>query len=211
MSEKLPNGHQERLELLATARQRLHDVGELPEVLWGRGLSLQECLELELGLDEQGNVIIPIRDLKGELLGLKGRYLKPDKRKYFEIPEDNKNPPWLAPNLTGANKGLLFIEGEFNAMLSWLVLQNEGYGVVGLGSVFAEVPDWSVKANLPWFIYFDNDVVAHKSIQTWLKTAQVANIPARHLNSLQGSIDACEYAERYGQEALKTRWLQLLK
>lgn len=197
--------------MLAASQQRLRDSNELPEVFWGRGLSLEVCVELELGLDEYGNALIPIRDPKGELLGLKGRYLQPGKHKYFEIPEDNKNPPWLSPDLTSAGKGLLFIEGELNAMVSWLVLKNEGYGIIGLGSVFAEVPAWAVRAGLPWFIYFDNDVVAGKSIKMWLDVAQTANISARQLGSLQGSIDACDYAESYGQEALKIRWLQLLK
>lgn len=192
------------------ARQRLEHLHELPVVLRQRGLSFQDAVGLELGLDETGNLLIPIRDHDKNLIGLKGRYVTPGTRKYFEIPEANNNPPWLAPTVSGATRGLLFIEGELNAMVSYLSLQAEGYGVIGLGSAFAELPAWATRAALPIFLYLDNDIASNKSAKTFLEQAKQQGLQTRRLEGLLGSFDACEYAEMCGLQALKERWLQLL-
>ncbi|MGL4608926.1 MAG: hypothetical protein ACRCYY_04450 [Trueperaceae bacterium] len=205
------SNQQKLLVMLQLAQQRLREVSILPEVFAGRSLRIEDCITLELGIDEHGNAIIPIRDVNGELLGLKGRYLQPGKNKYFGIPTENRNPSWLASNLLQATKGLLFIEGELNAMVSYLSLREAEYGIIGLGSAFADIPTWTTQMKLPLFLYFDNDIASNKSAKDWLENAKSLNLSAKRLGSLLGNMDACEYAETCGREALQERWLQLLK
>lgn len=197
-------------EQLRQAQMRLREAAELPTVLQGRGMGLEDCIELELGLDDSGNLLIPIRDIRDELIGLKGRYLKPGKHKYFEVPTENKNPPWLAPDLLEATQGFLFVEGELNAMVTWLATREKGFGMVGLGSAFAEVPNWVQKHRLPLFLYLDHDTASNKSAKVWLEQTARLGLKTKRLGPLLGNMDACEYAEMCGLDGLGSRLEQLI-
>jgi len=110
--------------LFASCREHLHRCTSLPEVFARRGLTLEQLQGFELGLDEQGNGVIALRDLEGALLGLKVRLLHAGTSRYLEIPSSNDNPPWFpvgsARLSRGTCPGVLCAEGELNAMVTSL-------------------------------------------------------------------------------------------
>ena len=193
------------------ARGRLAGCAALPPVLEGRGLTLEQARRLELGLTEEGDLLLPLRNRAGRLLGLKGRYLWPGRHKYFELPPENGNPPWLAPDLGEAGRAMLWVEGELNGMVTWLALEGQGVGVIGLGSAF-DLPHLDLLSTLrvPGFVFLDDDVVGRKSMTRFAAEAERRGVSLRRTAPLLGSWDACEYAGRCGLEALRHRWGQLL-
>jgi hypothetical protein len=197
-------------------RTRLLAQTQLPEVLAGRGLSLEQLPHLaDLGLDAEGNAVIALHDLQGRLLGLKLRLLVPGPRKYLERPDPNGNPPWFAPASAQVSpisyRGVLCVEGELNAMLSALALEGRDWAVVGLGSTFGPVPwAWLGGVGLPVVFSVDRGRAGDKSVQGWLQQARTLGLSARRAPPLLHDWDACEMAERCGLETLTGRWLQLL-
>jgi hypothetical protein len=208
-----------KMDLLAkfdSDQARLHSQTELPEVFAGRGFALAQLQHLDLGLDETGNAVIALRGLDGRLLGLKRRMLRPAPKKYTELPDPNGNPPWFAPGSGLVNptshRGVLCVEGELNAMLSWLALEHSGWAVVGLGSTFGPVPwDWLCAVKVPVVFSVDQGRAGAKSVQSWLAQANALSLKARRAEPLLADWDACEYGERCGLEALGTRWTQVLE
>ena len=201
--------------LFARHRDRLRDCASLPEVFAGRGLTLAQCQNLELGLDEHGNGVIALRALHGHLLGLKVRVLHTESHKYLEIPSPNGNLPWFPAGTNGLSsdlcRGVLCGEGELNAMISSLALQGSGWAVVGLGSAFGPVPwDWLNALGVPVVFSLDPGRVGEKSVQTWMAYARERGLSARRAGPLLADWDACQYADTCGLEALATRWLQVL-
>lgn len=201
--------------LFAGHRERLRRCRSLPPVFAGRGLTLEQLRSLELGLDEDGNGVIALRDPAGTLLGLKVRRREPAGRKYLEIPDPNGNPPWFAPDCAqhgpAPGRGVLCVEGELNAMVTSLALAGHGWRVVGLGSAFGPVPwSWLQDRGAPVVFSLDRGRVGDKSIQLWLAQSRRLGLHARRAEPLLSDWDACEYAEACGLEALAARWLQVL-
>jgi hypothetical protein len=199
------------------SRARLLAQAQLPEILAGRGLSLEQLPQLtDLGLSAEGNAVIALHDPQGRLLGLKLRLRAPGPKKYLERPDPNGNPPWFAPGsaqvAATSHRGVLCIEGELNAMLSALALEGRGWAVVGLGSTFGPVPwAWLGGLGLPVVFSVDRGRAGDKSVQDWLEQACDLGLRARRAAPLLQGWDACEVAERCGLETLTGRWLQLVE
>ncbi|THF67829.1 hypothetical protein E7T06_19115 [Deinococcus sp. Arct2-2] len=206
--------------LLLEARARLLGRAVLPEVFAGRGFTPDALRQLELGLDKDENAVIALRNPAGQLVGLKLRLLRPDRHKYREIPEDNGNPPWFAPGSDQVSaatyRGVLCVEGEFNAMLTHLALsgtdaRHERWAVVGLGSTFGPVPwAWLAFLGLPVVFALDPGRLANKQFLLWQAQAEALGLNIQRAAPLLGDWDAGEYAEACGVEALRARTLQLL-
>ncbi|MFB9994766.1 hypothetical protein ACFFLM_22690 [Deinococcus oregonensis] len=206
--------------LFSEARARLLGQAALPEVFAGRGFTLDVLRQLELGLDAAGNAVIALRNPAGELIGLKFRVLRPEGRKYREIPEDNGNPPWFAPGSeqvsVATHGGVLCVEGEFNAMLTHLALSGTDalhgrWALVGLGSTFGPVPwAWLASLELPVVFALDPGRLADKQFVLWQAQAEPLKLKIHRAAPLLGDWDAGNYAESCGLEALRTRTLQLL-
>lgn len=197
--------------LFARHRARLLKATVIPEVFTGRGLTLEQLGGYELGLDEDGNAVIALRDLTGRLLGLKVRLLDADTHKYLEIPSPNGNPPWFPPGSgllsPHSCQGVLCVEGELNTLVTSLALARHGWAVVGLGSAFGPVPwDWLRALGVPVVFSLDPGHPGDKSVQGWLAQARAAHLSARRAEVLLRGRDACEYAELCGLDALGTRW-----
>ncbi|WP_043816530.1 hypothetical protein [Deinococcus maricopensis] len=200
-------------QLHADARHRLDRQGALPGVLRERGLSFEDAQALDLGLDAQGNVLLPLRDEHGTLIGLKGRVASPAPHKYFELPAGNGNPPWYAPTLWQApHRAVLWVEGELNAMVTHLALRAQQVAVIGLGSAFGPL-DTALLRRLdrPGYLYLDDDTVGRKSARAFLRQAEADGVALQRVGPLLGAWDACTYAHTCGQDALRDRWLAFLK
>jgi hypothetical protein len=207
--------------LFSEARARLLAQSVLPEVFAGRGFTLDTLRQLELGLDAAGNAVIALRHPAGQWTGLKLRLLHPDRRKYREIPEDNGNPPWFAPGSgqvsATSHRGVLCVEGEFNAMLTHLVLsgteaRHPRWAVVGLGSTFGPVPwAWLAFLGLPVVVALDPGRLADKQCSLWQAQAEGLGLTMARAAPLLGDWDAGDYAEACGLEALRARWLGVLR
>jgi hypothetical protein len=213
--------HIERTVFLKTSQQNLLEQKQIPQVFSGRGFTLEQLHTLNLGLDEQGNAVIPLHSLEGNLVGLKLRLLEPNPHKYLEIPHPNGNPPWFAPNILESKHGILCIEGELNAMITYLALalalegQNStgsNWGIVGLGSTFGPVPwDLLKRLALPVVFYVDPGRAGDKSLKLWLERAKGLGLQAARAEPLHSSWDACQYADLCGLEGLGLRWAQILR
>lgn len=208
-------------EQFGDARRRLLACRTLPEVFQERGFSLEHLQPPEsglsdLGLDRHGNGVIAQRDLKGRLLGLKLRLVGAGAARYVERPGPNGNPPWLPPgareiSAEGA-RSVLCIEGELNAMLSFLALRGSGWVVVGLGSAFGPLPwPWLTRLSLPVVVFLDRGRAGDKSFGAWQVEAGALRLPMVRAGPLLADWDACEYAARCGFEALAPRWLQVVQ
>ncbi len=193
----------------------------LPEVFAGRGLTLERLRHLnDLGLDMGGNAVIALHDVQGRLLGLKLRLLVPGPHKYLEQPSPNGNPPWFAPGSAqvspASHRGVLWVEGELNAMVSLLALEGSTQAdgcwvVIGLGSTFGPVPwDWLNAVRLPVVFSVDRGRAGDKSVRGWLEKARSKGLHARRAEPLLHHWDACEVAERRGLETLAGRWHEVL-
>lgn len=207
--------------LFADARARLLAQAVLPDVFAGRGFTLDALRHLEVGLDAAENAVIALRNPAGELTGLKIRLLHPDRRKYLELPENNGNPPWFAPGAgqgsATSHRGVLCVEGEFNAMLTYLALReldapNTRWAVVGLGSTFGPVPwAWLESLGLPVVCSLDPGRLADKQCSLWQAQAGGLGLNIHRAAPLLGDWDAGDYAEARGLEALRARWLGVLR
>ncbi len=219
---------------LHRSQNHLLEQNHIPQVFAGRGFTLEQLHTLQLGLDAQGNGVIPLHSLEGKLVGLKLRLLEPNPHKYLEIPNPNDNPPWFAPSIfeaargTGTlnpSNGILCIEGELNAMISHLALHfalegenatSSHWGIIGLGSTFGPVPwDLLERMSLPIVFYLDPGRAGDKSLKLWLERAKGLGLQAARAEPLRSSWDACQYAAMYAGvgslEALGLRWIQILR
>ncbi|WP_407569447.1 hypothetical protein [Deinococcus altitudinis] len=208
-------------EQFEDARRRLLACRTLPEAFQERGFSLEHLQSPEfglhdLGLDRHGNGVIAQRDLEGRLLGLKLRLVGAGAARYVERPGPNGNLPWLPPGAremsAEGQQGVLCIEGELNAMLSFVALRGSDWGVVGLGSAFGPLPwSWLARLGLPVVMFLDRGRAGDKSFGAWQMEAEALRLPLFRAGALLGDWDACEYAAHCGFEALAPRWLQVLR
>jgi len=208
-------------EQFRDARRRLLAYRTLPEVFQERGFSLEHLQSPEsglhdLGLDRHGNGVIAQRDLNGTLLGLKLRLIGAGATRYVERPGPNGNPPWLPSSVremsAEGRRGVLCIEGELNAMLSFVALRSSGWVVVGLGSAFGPLPwPWLTRMGLPVVVFLDRGRAGDKSFGAWQVEAGAMRLTLVRAGPLLADWDACEYAARCGFGALAPRWLQVLR
>lgn len=98
-----------------------------------RGFSVEALEEWEIGHDEISNrVTIPIRNDKSELIGVKGRAVRPAKNKYMVIGDNDEDGKYGIPRYMSGKvvyglaraheageKHLIIVEGELNVIALW--------------------------------------------------------------------------------------------
>lgn len=189
----------EAVRLYLEARDRLRRARELPQVLLGRGFTLEDAIRLELGVSPEGDLLIPIRNLQGELVAVKVRHLHPQNGIRYRYLGRTPAYPWLSPSY-GKGKATLVVEGELNAMALYLALGDQ-VGVAGVAGAFGHLPP-SVEG--PVYLVADGDRAGRQALGRWQKALKgVALVPEE--------MDACEIAGTLGREALRERFLRKLK
>lgn len=190
-------------EVQAEYQRLLRATHRLPAALEGRGLSLEDALDL--GLAARGNdAILPLRHPAGELLALKVR-LHPGPPRYRYLTAGCGTPAWLSPEVSQA-RALLLVEGELNGMLCHLALREVGaeVGVMGLAGVFGKL-EAQLLSGKQIFVWADDDEAGRRAAQRWLRTARLAG--SRSARALAGGPqDACDVAGAQGRLYLAS-WL----
>ncbi|ULR39722.1 toprim domain-containing protein [Thermus sp. NEB1569] len=180
-------------QLLRDAQERLRASPHLPEVLQGRGISLQEAVILGMGLSPDGDLYLPIYDPQGEVVAVKIRHLHPkDGQRYRYLTRGSGTPPWYGPGY-GRRKGVLVVEGELNAVTLYLAV-GDVLDVVGVAGVNGTLPKPDGR---PTFMLLDGDEAGQKALERWRE--ELGGVP---LSPLEGG-DACEVAHAQGREALR--------
>ena len=178
---------------LQEAQARLREARELPEVLHGRGLSLQEALALGMGLSPEGDLLLPIYDRDGRVVAVKVRHRTPvDGQRYRYLARGSGTPPWYGPGF-GKRPGVLVVEGELNAVALYLAVGSL-LDVVGVAGVNGTLPEPDGR---PTFLLLDGDEAGRKAGERWRE-----ELGGHLLDPLEGG-DACEVAAREGREALR--------
>lgn len=179
--------------LLREAQERLRASPHLPEVLQGRGISLQEAVILGMGLSPDGDLYLPIYDSQGEVVAVKIRHLHPrEGQRYRYLQRGSGTPPWYGPGY-GRKKGVLVVEGELNAVALYLAV-GDVLDVVGVAGVNGTLP---TPDGRPLFLLLDGDEAGEKAAGRWRE-----ELGGVVLAPLEGG-DACEVAHAQGRDALR--------
>ncbi len=204
-------------EVFRRSQREMEYGGAIPRTLEQRGISFEDALVLKLGRQEE-NTLFPVHNYTGEMVGVKIRqHLTPalaarherQKRsaptKYYYLEKGAGVHCWLSPGIENCSK-VIVMEGEFNAMVSWLALSKQSLpiGVIGVPGASQSLPVALLKEREEIFLYADSDKAGAKAIYYWLKQAHNEGLSSktRVLEWMPRRYDACEYAERYGQESL---------
>lgn len=179
--------------LLREAQERLRACAHLPEVLQGRGISLQEAVILGMGLSPEGDLYLPIYGPQEEVVAVKVRHLRPrEGQRYRYLQRGSGTPPWYGPGY-GQKKGVLVVEGELNAVALYLAV-GDVLDVVGVAGVNGTLPSPDGR---PIFLLLDGDEAGEKAAGRWREELGGVVLPP-----LEGG-DACEVAHAQGREALR--------
>jgi putative DNA primase/helicase len=178
---------------LAEAQARLRGEKALPKVLEGRGIALEEAVDLWMGLSPEGDLLLPIYDPEGRVVAVKVRHQEPrDGQRYRYLTRGSGTPPWYGPGF-GHRNALLVVEGELNAVALYLAV-GDLLDVVGVAGVNGTLPEPDGR---PTFLLLDGDEAGQKAAERWQ-----AALGGHVLPPLEGG-DACEVAARAGREALR--------
>lgn len=147
---------------------------------------------LELGLDEDGNGVVALRDPDGHLQGLKIQVLRAEGRNDLELPEGHGNPPWFRG--TARRRAVRGGRTERDGVTA-LALEGTGWTVVGLGSAFGLVPwVWLERWARPVAFSLDPGRAGDNSVGTWLAEVASSGLDARRVDPLLADGNACDYA-----------------
>ncbi|BDG25270.1 hypothetical protein [Thermus thermophilus] len=178
---------------LAEAQARLRGEKVLPKVLEGRGIALEEAVDLGMGLSPEGDLLLPIYDPEGRVVAVKVRHQEPrDGQRYRYLTRGCGTPPWYGPGY-GKRAGVLVVEGELNAVALYLAV-GDLLDVVGVAGVNGTLPGPDGR---PTFLLLDGDEAGRKAAERWQQ-----ELGGYLLAPLEDG-DACEVAEALGREALR--------
>ncbi|MEN2982808.1 MAG: hypothetical protein ABDH20_09890 [Thermus sp.] len=179
--------------VLEEGRRRLRQHGVLPPVLEGRGIRLEEAVELGMGLSPEGDLLLPVYDREGELVAVKVRHLVPKEgQRYRYLTRGSGTPPWYGPGF-GRKGGVLVVEGELNAVALYLAL-GDVLDVVGVAGVNGTLPEPDGR---PTFLLLDGDDAGRSGASRWQEALGGFVLPPLE----EG--DACEVASVRGREGLR--------
>jgi replicative DNA helicase len=172
-------------------------------VLQRRGFTQLDMQRFGFAMDGD-DLLFPLHDLNGVLVGIKRRLGSPDaKMRYVYEEEGYGAPPWVSHGYRDCEKTLL-VEGELNAMIADSVLEDGSWGVVGVPGANSSPPK-HLFMDRKVFIYADGDKPGVEAAASWAKLAvkhgamRVTILPAREK-------DFCDIAGEEGRGALK-EWL----
>jgi putative DNA primase/helicase len=186
-----------REEALLRAAQARLDEGAIR----GRGITLEQARRVGLGRSREGDLLIPILGPDGKPQAIKARLRQPREFRYRYLTPGRGAPAWFSPGFgKHPERPVLVMEGELNAIASWFALAGR-VDVVGLPGVEGAVP-WSHLKGRRVYLYADGDEGGRAAVERWKGEAARAGVAVRVLEPLPEGLDACEYASRYGQEAL---------
>ena len=181
--------------LLEAAQARLDQ-----EALRGRGMSLAQGRSLGLGKTRRGDLLIPLRDPQGKLKAIKCRRRGAAQPRYYYLTPGCGAPPWFSPGFTPGQ--VLLVEGELNAMVCWLA---SGLHTVGVAGAEAPLPPELEGGTV--YLYADPDPAGRRALARWRAEGARRGLKVLPLPPLPEGHDACSYAERHGQAALR-KWLE---
>lgn len=197
-------------------------VQDMPAPLAGRGFTLTDLQALGI-VSLAGAAGLPIRTPCGRVAALKLR--NPHDRPRYQYwrgtkqPDDTwapwptaeagtipapHNPAWCSPAFH-PERPLIVMEGELNAAITWAALEGRA-DLIGAAGTTGRLY-LSALTGRDVLVYADGDTAGEKALNTWARTAQAAGASrVRKLSALPGSLDACDLAGQYGQEAIR-QWL----
>jgi len=168
-----------------------------------RGLSQKTIDRYGLRYDsKEDRMVIPIRDIHGRLVTLRGRYMgrKESVLRYREYSELSCTSPKSAGIWFGMhdklkpNKHLVLVEGEIDAML----LKQEGISNVwgAMGSALSKAQIQTLRGvSSPVLLFFDNDEAGHSSMKK-IVTKLAGLTPLYHISNYRGVKDAGEAVDK---------------
>lgn len=127
-----------------------------PASLSGRGFLPSDIQRYGIKNDN-GDALIPITGVDGEVYNVKRRLLNADKHRYKYEYTGIGAPVWFSPGFLDSN-AQLWVEGELNALIAHSVLREHGtdIGVAGIPGASANLPDISL-AGRTVYLYADKD------------------------------------------------------
>lgn len=185
---------------LSAHRHKASQLDGVPQAMQGRGFVLAD-LQL-FGFAAAGeDAIFPVSGPDGTVFALKRRFATPrDNQRYRYVTPGHGTPAWCSPGFREQD-AVLIVEGELNAMASFLAAPHLGVmGVAGTGgALYTEaLKDRKV------YVYADGDEPGQKARSKW--SAQALEAGAVEVYVLDPWLaDACEIAGREGLAALRER------
>ncbi|AGK03729.1 MULTISPECIES: toprim domain-containing protein [Meiothermus] len=188
---------------LEAAQQRLDE-----EAIRGRGITLEQARRVGLGKSRQGDLVIPILGPTGEVQAIKARLREPREGfRYRYLTPERGAPAWYSPGFgQDAGRPVIVMEGELNAITSWFALEGRA-DLLGIPGVEGRVP-WEGLTGRRVYLYADGDPGGRRAIERWKEEGQAGGVAMFVLEPLEGGLDACEYAARWGQQGLAGQLLQ---
>lgn len=193
----------------------------LDELLWGyqdeltpqarrRGF-IETDVQL-LGLQRDGpDIIIPIYDPRGVIVGVKRKVASPGKSRYFYEVDGHGAPAWCNPGFQESGR-VLVIEGELNAMIAASVMRerlpNARMSIMGVAGANSSMHSWTLK-DREVYIYADGDAPGQQARARWAAQAKEAGADTVHLLA-PDERDFCEIAEQDGRESLYNHLAKLI-
>ena len=187
-------------------RRRLECTRRLPAALKGRGLKLDDALDLGIAaIGDDALFAIPGPD--GELLALKRRFHRRESPRYVYATGGHGSPAWCSTGLRHSPV-VLVIEGELNGMVAALALREAGLHIGVMATAGTHGPLHSdVLRHRQVFLYADPDPAGRHALERWRVAA--LRVGAERVTRLPGfDKDACELAGRLGRPALARQLIQ---
>ncbi|GAO74202.1 toprim domain-containing protein [Meiothermus ruber] len=191
---------------LEAAQQRLDEAA-----IRGRGITLEQARRVGLGKSRQGDLVIPILGPTGEVQAIKARLREPREGfRYRYLTPERGAPAWYSPGF-GQNRGrpVIVMEGELNAITSWFALEGRA-DLLGIPGVEGRVP-WERLEGRRVYLYADGDPGGRRAIGRWKEEGEAVKVAMFVLEPLEGGLDACEYAARWGQQGLAGQLWRLME
>lgn len=173
----------------------------VPAAIVGRGIS-EEDLSILMIADCQGDALFPILGPTGAPLNIKRRHLNvQDGPRYSYLVSGRGAPAWCSPRILKAPE-VLVMEGELNAMVSWLVRPDLGVmGAAGAGGCL----HLELLRGRTVYVYADGDEPGAKARERWARQACEAGAARVIVVEPWPDGDACDVAGRLGRAALRER------
>lgn len=195
-AKPLPEGARKRHLKLVEASYRV------PPALIARGIYEEDLEPLLIAELQNGDAGIAITGPHGELLNIKRRHqhVRNGQRYRYEI-AGLGSPAWCSPGIHAADE-LLVIEGELNAITTWLARPDLGVmGIAGTnGCLFLEL-----LTGRTVYIYTDGDEPGDKARKRWADLAHQAGATRVLAIDPWPDGDACDVAGHLGRDALRRR------
>lgn len=176
----------------------------LPKALEGRGLNLDDAVQLGLAADGE-DAVISVFGPQGHILALKKRFFIPRlEQRYVYLTAGQGSPAWCSPGLSKATT-IVIVEGELNAAVSYLALREAGteIGVMGVAGIYGRLHEDALQDKTV-FIWSDDDAPGRLARKRWLARARRLSTKTKGLPGR--TEDACEIAASQGRLYLAS-WL----